>query len=323
MTGAGLSSAYQRWAAIEANGVSAIYEAWAPQIARNPEALRLLNSLPSGKRQPNLVFAASRWCGMPADSGLDISGFLASRWDQIRPVILERSTQTNEAARCATLSPAVSTIAGPIALIEVGASAGLCLLLDKYSYRYRSTTGTAMVDPPSGISTVVLECEVDEWPTVTHPEIVWRAGIDLNPIDVASPDNVAWLETLVWPEHAERQERLRAALEIAAADPPRIVAGDAVDDLKSLASDAPPDATLVVFHSAVLSYLSRENRHRFAATVGQLDAVWISNEGSGVLPLLDRQVTASSERDFIVGLNGIAVGLAGPHGQSYRQLPHA
>lgn len=193
MTGADLSSAYLRWAAMEASGVSATYEAWARQIAGNPDALRLLDSLPSGKRQPNLVFAASRWCGMPSDSGHDIVAFLVSQWDQVRPVILGRSTQTNEAARCATLLPALSTIAGPLALIEVGASAGLCLLPDKYSYRYRSPAGTASLDPPSGGSTVVLECEVDEWPAVAHPEIAWRAGIDLNPIDVANLDSAAWL----------------------------------------------------------------------------------------------------------------------------------
>jgi hypothetical protein len=48
------------------------------------------------------------------------------------------------------------------------------------------------------------------------PRIVWRAGLDLNPLDAADPAEAAWLETLVWPEQSKRLVRLRAALKIAA-----------------------------------------------------------------------------------------------------------
>ena len=89
-----------------------------------------------------------------------------------------------------------------------------------------------------------------------HPAVVWRAGLDLNPLDVRDDDDMAWLETLVWPDQPTALARLRAAIAVARADPPRIVAGDLLSSLPALAAEAPPDATLVVFHTAVLAYVA-------------------------------------------------------------------
>jgi hypothetical protein len=116
------------------------------------------------------------------------------------------------------------------------------------------------------------------------PEVVWRAGIDLNPLDVTDDDDVAWLRCLIWPGEPERDERLTAAVAVARQDPPRVSRGDLVDDLVALAAQAPSHATLVVFHSAVLVYVSPSKRRAFAAAVSDLDAVWLSNEAPGVLP---------------------------------------
>src|SRR5580658_4347102 len=77
-----------------------------------------------------------------------------------------------------------------------------------------------------------------------------------NPLDVRNPDDMTWLETLVWPDQPERLARLRAAIQVARTDPPRIVAGDLLTSLPSLAAEAPKDATLVVFHTAVLAYVA-------------------------------------------------------------------
>src|SRR4029453_559633 len=133
-----------------------------------------------------------------------------------------------------------------------GTSAGLCLYPDRYSYRY---TGHPQLDPVDGPSTVVLECAAGgPVPVPDHlPEVAGRGGIDLNPLDVRHPDDLGWLEALIWPEHDDRRERLRAAAAIVAADPPRIVAGDLNARLQVLAAAAPDDATLVVFHTAVLA----------------------------------------------------------------------
>ncbi len=58
-----------------------------------------------------------------------------------------------------------------------------------------------------------------------HPDVAWRGGVDLNPLDVHDQDAMAWLETLVWPEQDERRERLRAAVEVARREPAYLVRG--------------------------------------------------------------------------------------------------
>jgi hypothetical protein len=116
------------------------------------------------------------------------------------------------------------------------------------------------------------------------PEITWRAGLDLNPLDVASDDDVRWLSCLVWPGEGDRGERLAAAVATARRDPPVVHRGDLLTDLPALAALAPADATLVVFHSAVLAYVTPGDRQQFAAIVRGLRAVWLANEAPGVVP---------------------------------------
>src|SRR5690606_3274752 len=101
-----------------------------------------------------------------------------ARWPAVREVVLARSTQTNEAGRCSVLLPVLAALDGPLALIEVGASAGLCLIPDRYSYRYRTASERVAVDPVHGPSRVVLECGAHGPVPARVPEVVWRAGID-------------------------------------------------------------------------------------------------------------------------------------------------
>jgi hypothetical protein len=88
----------------------------------------------------------------------------------------------------------------------------------------------------------------------------------------------------VWPGEEDRQERLAAAVAAARRDPPAVHRGDLLTDLPALAAQAPAGATLVIFHSAVLPYVTPENRGRFIDTVRELRAVWLSNEAPGVVP---------------------------------------
>ena len=148
--------------------------------------------------------------------------------------------------------------------------------------------------------------------------MVWRAGLDLNPLSVSAPDDMAWLETLVWPEQQERLVRLRAAIEIARRDPPRVVRGNLLQDLQQLVAAVPPGARLVIFHTAVLAYIgSQSDRDAFADLVRDTGAVWISNEMPGTFP----RIAAKAPRHdgaakFLLALNGEPVAWTGPHGQS-------
>ena len=278
--GAEVADNYRAFAE-EARGRSPAYELLATAVCADPAILGFLGSLPPAKRQPNLLFAAARYLlgGLPDPGGL--RELVARDGSGLAEVIKARRTQTNEPARCATLLPALALLPQPLALIEAGASAGLTLLFDRYSYDYagHKITGGDPLAP-------VLRCE-PRGPVPLPgqiPEIAWRAGIDLNPLDVTSDDDVRWLNCLVWPGEGDRAQRLAGAIATARRDPPQVHRGDLLTGLPELAGQAPPGATLVIYHSAVLAYLAPGDRRRFAAIVRALRAVWLSNEGPGVVP---------------------------------------
>ena len=170
----------------------------------------------------------------------------------------------------------------PLALVEVGASAGLCLYPDRYAYRWTTDAGDVALPLAAAPE---LTCRVRGPAPLpdAHPVVGWRAGVDLNPLDVTDPDAGAWLATLVWPEEEARRARLRSAIAVAAADPPDLRAGDLLDALPGLVEEATAYGVPVVFHSAVIAYLEPDDRRRFAELVGRLVGAgacrWVSNEG--------------------------------------------
>ncbi len=277
---AGTAERYRAFAA-EARGRSPQYEELTTAVAGDPLILGFLDVLPAAKRQPNLLFAAAYYLlGAPADRRA-LRGLVSDRGAELARTMLARRTQTNEPARCATLLPALALLPQPLALIEVGASAGLTLLPDRYSYDYgvRRIAGT---DPGAP----VLSCRpLGPVPIPAQvPEVAWRAGLDLNPLDITDDDDVRWLECLIWPGETGRLERLAEAIETARRDPPPVHRGDLLTDLPALARQAPSGATLVIYHSAVLNYVPPGQRGHFAQTVAALNAAWLSNEGPDVLP---------------------------------------
>ena len=234
----GRTADWYRNFAREAHGASPVYEGWAAGVAEDADVVRMLHELPLAKRQPNLIFAVSRLLGAPEGDYRPFRSWLVAHWPQVQDQARRRSTQTNEPGRCAAVLPLLARIPGPLAVLEVGASAGLCLYPERYSYRYDEAVP---LNPPTGPSTVLVACETHgavPIPTA-FPTIVWRAGIDLAPLDVRNPHDRTWLETLIWPEQRERLARIRSAIEIVAADPPRIVRGDAVAALAQVAAEAP------------------------------------------------------------------------------------
>ena len=289
---------YRVWAK-EAKGRSPAYVTLSNSVADDPAILEFLLTLPQDKRQPNLLFASACYLlGTPADPGT-LRKLVDRDQDALTQVMLTRRTQTNEAARCATLLPALAQLPEPLALIEVGASAGLTLLFDHYSYDY----GDAVIagsDPQAPTLRCGLRGPVPVPARV--PEIAWRAGLDLNPLDVTDEDDMHWLSCLLWPGEGDRAQRLAAAIVTARRSPPPVHRGDLLTDLPALAAQAPADATLVVYHSAVLAYVAPEDRVRFAATVGGLAAVWFSNEAPGVVASVQR--TDRDDGTFVLARDG-------------------
>lgn len=311
----GIAENYRRFAQRDVVARSSAYQELALAVARDGTVLDFLATLPAGKQQPNLLFAAARLILGDTPGEQSLRHLVDQRTDELATVMRRRRTQTNEVGRCATLLPALSRLPQPLALIEVGASAGLTLLPDRYSYDYDGhlVRGT---DP----SAPTLTCHVTGPVPLPDavPSILWRAGLDLNPLDVASDDDVAWLECLVWPGQPERCDRLRRAAASARRDPPPVHRGDLIDDLPALVARVPTEAaTIVVFHSAVLAYLEPPRRAAFADLVADLGVHWMSNEAPGVLPITSDQ----GSQGFRLVENGRdVVADTDPHGASLHWL---
>jgi hypothetical protein len=299
-----------------ARGRSRPYEILAAEVADDASVQAFLAALPPAKRQPNLLFAAARYLlGRPADIA-SLRAVVADRGAELAVVIQARRTQTNEPARCASLLPALMLLPQPLALLEVGASAGLTLLPDRYSYDYAGhrITGT---DPEAP----VLHCKPSGPVPLPDgvPAVSWRAGLDLSPLDVASDADMRWLDCLLWPGEQGRRQRLMGAVATARRDPPAVHRGDLLTDLPALASRAPPGATLVIYHSAVLGYLSDAERRRFAEIVHGLDAVWLAND---VPQVLDVAASATGDSSFQIVRDGhTLLAITDPHGTWLRWLP--
>lgn len=315
---------YRRFALVEAAGMSPSYEALALAVAEDRRVLDLLARVEQHQQQPNLLLGALRLHGVPTDEPARALDWVVAHPDAVLEVLRTRFTQTNEAGRCALLLPALAQVADgrPVALVELGASAGLCLVPDRYRYAYvRADGGTRLLGPADGPE---LRCEVrDELPLPDHvPEIAWRAGLDRNPLDAADEADAAWLQALVWPEHADRAARLAAALAVAAQDPPRVVRGDVGDDLETLLAQVPAGTTTVVTHTAVLAYVTAEVRERVRATCRSAGAWRLGAEGRSVLPDVDvpPDDLTDDPSAFVVSLGhpdgtDAVVGLAQPHGR--------
>ncbi|MCE7080548.1 DUF2332 domain-containing protein [Streptomyces sp. ST2-7A] len=316
---------YRDFAEHEAPGNSPLYGALAAGVADDPELIDRLATMPRIKRQPNILFGAVRFLDGPIDTWPAFREWTLAHWDRVAAVMTERRTQTNEVGRCAALLPVLAALPQPLALIEVGASAGLCLQPDRYRYRYRDADGEL---PPIGPveSPVVLDCGLSGPVPVPKepPAVAWRAGIDLNPLNPADPDDARWLTSLVWPGEWQRPraERLAAALRVAAADPPPVLRGDLNETVAGLIDRVPLGTTPVVFHSAVLMYLDRAGRDAFARTVLDSPAHWLCNESPGVypdhaegVPPVPEGIAGETRSPFLLALDGRPIAWTAPHGQ--------
>jgi hypothetical protein len=211
---------------------------------------------------------------------------LALHHEGVAERLRTRATQTNEVGRCLPLLPALfraaqaraggaDTGVRDVGLIDVGSSAGLNLRLDRYGYRYHRPGGEAVVSVGAG-SRLMLDCRlrgdlVPPLPEVPVP-LAAAVGLDLLPLHVADPADARWLVACQWPEQLERLDRLRAAVELAAVDPPLVVQGDAVDDLAPLVEAVPGHALPVVVATWALCYLPVDRQVAFMAELDRLGA---------------------------------------------------
>ncbi|SFT93762.1 hypothetical protein SAMN05444141_10594 [Pseudovibrio denitrificans] len=318
-----LSSAIERgylgFASHEAKDNSPIYEEWATHVAGSPIFHDFLMAMPEAKQQPNLLFAAIRWVTGRVPEVAELDETLQRHNRAIKQEMMIRSTQTNESGRCATLLPLLARLPQPLSLIEVGASAGLCLLPDHYAYNYNNGAHT-LAPETNAPDTPVLHCQATgNVPLPTKlPEVVWRAGLDLNPLNLQDEDTAAWLQTLVWPGQEDRLYCLQKAISVAKQQKVQLVKGNLLEDLPALLEQVPTGTTPVVFHSAVLNYVrDTTKREVFVDLMLNSKAHWISNEARGVFPqFADKVSSPRPSGRFLLCENGEPRAWTGPHGQS-------
>ena len=283
-----LSRRFAAFAGGEGRLSSPLYARLARGVAEDPPLLALAAAA-TAHPVPNLLFGAVQYL-LAQGADLDLArfyptltpdpettgdpyprfhAFCLAHADAIRAILTTRLVQTNEVRRCACLLPAFALAAGtapgrPLALIEVGASAGLNLLWDHYAYDY----GDGRMYGAAG-SPVRLHCTLrgSHRPPLPGPlpVIAARQGLDLHPVDLTDPDAVAWLRALIWPEHRARLALLDAAVAVARQARPPVLAGDALDLLPSLLAAAPDAALLCVYHTFTLNQFTPDGRAAFDA----------------------------------------------------------
>jgi hypothetical protein len=188
---------------------------------------------------------------------------------------LDRPVQTNETGRSAQLFGGLLLVGErtgrPVRLLELGASAGLNLLVDRYRYDIAVNGGPlrTLGEPASPLR---FERPWDGVPPadLSRPVVIAeRAGCDPRPIDPADPDGRLTLESFVWADDMPRLGRLRAALEVAAEHRPPVTAADATRWLATQLAEPHPGVTTLVWHSVVWQYVDRAERPVILRALGQ------------------------------------------------------
>ncbi len=304
------SAWYLRFAVHEADVSSPTYARLARAVAEDDRLLALLTELPRSRRQPNLLFAAMRHTGIDVGS-IDALDVTVEKWGAVAEVMATHRTQTNECARSSAILLAATQLGGePTHLIELGASAGLCLLPDRYRHEYTGAIDATVYDGTPTVTTAVS----GEAPTPVPLEIASRRGYDVNPLSAGNPEHRRWLASCVWPEHHERRRLLDSALTTAAEDPPEVVAADLLADIDEILAAAPDDGQTVVLTSAVLPYLDEGARGQVVTALTEWTSThrhWLSFEAPGLAPGTDGDLGPAR---FAVGLDGHLLASMHHHG---------
>ncbi|MEM6280432.1 MAG: DUF2332 domain-containing protein [Verrucomicrobiota bacterium] len=230
-----LSNRFLRFANSECLGSSELYYHLSLEIAQDEELLRLAEVSGKGQPIPNLLFGAVHFLltSRPASSLANyyvsltpdspenpelafpaFRSFVLSRREEIAEVLENRLVQTNEVRRSAYLFPAITHMAGffparPLALLEIGTSAGLNLLWDKYSYSFGGPETVGDAKSPVLISSdfrgTVPDSLFNSMPAVSH-----RIGLDLNIIDCRTPTRL--LGSVLWSGRSIRKEERPSTL---------------------------------------------------------------------------------------------------------------
>ena len=292
---------FRRFSRTEA-GHLPVYSRLVSGCADDVDVMTLMEHAPRGQRRPNLLLASvhdillsgvdhplAAWYPSVSEStppGEDpypaFRDLIDSHLQRVTDDLATKATQTNEPNRSCLWRLAMPQLSRevdvPLAIVELGPSAGLNLCFDRYSYDFDGgDKGLMSCRLRGGAAPEPLDINVSS-----------RVGLDLMPVDLTDLAAVRWLKACIWPEQLERHHRFDTAVSIAALDPPDLRQGDLIDDLPALLAEVGPDHHLVVINSWVLFYVERSRRLALESMLdrhqGDFAALsWVSAEGPGVI----------------------------------------
>jgi hypothetical protein len=287
-----LADRFRRFAQQECCDSSPLYDQLSRMVAQDNDLLAIAGCAQAGQPAANLFFAAvqfllfqnpddslarhfpslSTFATSRDDLSTDFRNFCFSRKDDLKDLLRTKLVQTNEVRRSACLLPVLQMIyeetnGQPLYLIDIGASAGLNLLFDRYHFDYGQDQTFGDSESP-----VQIYCQSRGRAlplSATFPQVASRVAIDLNPLDVHKQDDVLWLKALIWPEHDERRKLLDAAVLVAKHYPIRHVQGDGVALLPALLNEALPDTRLCIIHSFTINQMAPQAVQNFQNAMRQ------------------------------------------------------
>ncbi|MBS4176921.1 DUF2332 domain-containing protein [Lederbergia citrea] len=287
-----LSKIFKTFAETECAGSSKLYKHLSLKIAEDAELLELSSFAKEGQPIPNLLLGAVHYLLLKGneqklsqfypsivekpkafqDSFPYFKDFCLTYRDQITSILKEKMVQTNEVRRCGYLYPIFSYVYGkvkkPLALIEIGTSAGFQLLWDKYSYSYNSDEVYGDIESNIHIKSENIGKNI---PTLSKasPPVTDRFGLDLHINDLSNVEDSLWLNALIWPEHKERRFLFEQALVCLMnyKDELDLIEGDGVELLQRLPGQIPNDSIICIYHTHVANQMPVDVKNRLIDNV--------------------------------------------------------
>ncbi|WP_319004422.1 DUF2332 domain-containing protein [Halobacillus litoralis] len=273
-----LQQKFKNFGLLECEGSSPFYQSLSLKIAEDDQLLQLADRTQEGQPVPNMFFGAVHYLLMKGydhplrqfypslvshprpeqEAFPPFKSFCLENKRDILSLLKQKRVQTNEVGRCAYLYPIFCYIQQKanqkLALIEIGTSAGLQLLCDRYAYSYG---GESVYGNPSSSLTISSKVRRGTFPAfLTQPPVIAeRVGVDLHINDLSKKEDELWLKALIWPEHSDRRENFEQAVRHWLAAPPELREGDGVNEITELSADIPSDRALCIFHTHVANQI--------------------------------------------------------------------
>ena len=252
---------------------SPLYAYIAKQAADDTEILALVANADLATQVTNLLFGAVHFLLLEGirhpladfypdltqsprpivDSYRDFRIFCLEHVQEIERLVTQKRVQTNEVTRCSMLLPAFNLVyqrmnKKPLAIVEIGSSAGIHLIWDHFYYDYGLI---GQVGNPDANVKLITDVRGNIRPPIPAQmlQVAYRIGSDIYPIDPNDDEATRWLRALIWPEHQDRLFQLEAALRDLRLKPVQVVAGNATETLPEILRNVPSDLNLCVFHS--------------------------------------------------------------------------